>query len=60
MTLEEENQLIDTIQSIEARKRVLIRQIVVESLAGNDTESSLALFGELSRQYLVLTRPKIF
>ena len=59
MTLECENQLIDTIQSIETRKRALIRQIVTERLAGKNADAALAEMGELSRRKLELTRPSL-
>jgi len=59
MTLERENQLIDAIQSIETRKRALIRQIVTERLAGKNADAALAEKGELSRQKRELTRPSL-
>lgn len=57
MTLERENELIDTLQLIETRRRALIRQIVEASLAGDNSDAALAEMGELSRQKLELTRP---
>lgn len=59
MTKERENQLVNELNRIDARKRALVRMIVKASLAGEQDSDAIQEMKRLSMRKGDLTRPHI-